>query len=318
MSDRSERFTQLMAARGYVNGQVSDVVGNTALDLVANRDRVEAYRAHPGFNQSTANKLLQHSPRHAWDYRNRRPGVDPNHSRDREIGTVTHAFVLGATSLVVEIDADDYRDKSAQASRSRAELAGHTPILSADVPKARRAATAVQEQLAGFGIELTGKSERDYYWTEKTPSGPLQCKMLLDHEVEDSNGITILDIKTGAEANPRRLVRRIVDAGNHVQAGAYVRGRTAQDSGRLGGRVRFIDVFVETSGLALITPVEIAGSLLELGEKQWRRACDTWARCSAEGVWPGYTDRVLRPEAPEWAMRDEFGDDAEIVAGAAE
>lgn len=276
---------------------------NAQAKLMADRARVAEYRAHPGFNQSTAVQLLSESPRHAWEYRNRKPGSDPDHSRDREIGTVTHAFLLGATSHIVEIDAEDYRSKMAQESRKSAELRGDTPILRADVARARRAADAVREQLSGFGIELNGESEVEAYWKE----GNQECKTLIDHVCAD--GLTCLDIKTGADANPRKLVRRILDAMNHIQAAAVVRGWTAQDAGRRAGRVRFIDVFVETSGLCMVTPVEITGSLLELGEKQWIRACRTWQRCVASGEWPGYTGRVLCPEAPAYALSDEMAFD---------
>lgn len=267
----------------------------------------DGYFAHHGWNQSSAWQLLSQSPMHAFEYRRRQRGAaDPDHSRDREIGTVVHKLLLGSHVGFREIDAKDYRTKMAQAQRTQCELDGVTPILAPDMARCVRTANTVREQLQDFGLALDGESELALYWNEIVPVGlgehNLKCKARLDHVAAD--GVTILDIKTGEDANPRRLTRRILDAGCHVQAAAYSRALAATHPER-AGRIRFIDVFVETTGLVLCTPVEIAGSLLELGERLWLRSCRTWAECVERAMYPGYTTRVLRPEAPVWALNDE-------------
>lgn len=270
--------------------------------LPVNPDR--AYHEHEGFNQSTANKLLSQSPRHAFEYRrwqkSKLGNEDPDHSRDREIGTVTHKLLLGSHTGYIEIEALDYRTKAAQQARAAAERAGLTPVLKPDMARCVRAANAMREQLREeFNIDLDGNSEVETYWEE---SG-LKCKAKLDHVRAD--GATILDIKTGEDANPRKLIRRILDAGYHVQAACYSRGLAANFP-ELAGRVRFIDVFIETSGLVLCTPTEITGALLELGEREWLRACSTWAQCQERAFYPGYVTEVWRPECPEWALKEEM------------
>jgi RecB family exonuclease len=271
-------------------------------DIPADTDA--AYHAAPGFNQSTAWQLLSKSPRHAFEYRRRqqlnagRP--DPDHSREREIGTVVHKLLLGSTRNYVEIPHADYRKKEAQEMRSSAEASGVTPILTGDMSRARATAQAVTEQLREeFGIELDGQSELELLWQEDG----LPCKAKLDHIRAD--GVTILDLKTGDDANPRGLVRRILTAGCHVQAAAYSRALAANHPDR-AGRITFVDIFCETSGLVLCTPVEISGALLELGERQWLRACRTWATAQEAGYYPGYTTTTLRPECPAYALSDEM------------
>lgn len=279
----------------------------TDSDFFADSEKVSAvarYRAHPGFNQSTAWQLLSKSPRHAWDYRNRvRGGVDKDHSRDREIGVVAHALILGATSQIVEIQADDYRDKAAQKRRTEAEIAGETPILTSDLAKARRAANAAREQLGAFGVEINdGLSEVELYWSEDGQP----CKALLDNIGTWNGRPCVIDVKSGTDANPHGLLRRIVASGYHVQGGCYTRAYEAV----YGERVPFLDVFVETSGLALVTPCEIGGELLSIGEKQWLRAVSTWKECTESGVWPGYADSVVAMhDAPMWLVNAEFPSD---------
>src|SRR5690348_13211550 len=197
-----------------------------------NPDR--AYHEHEGFNQSTANQLLNKSPRHAFEYRRAQKAFrghpDPNHSREREIGTVTHKLLLGSHTGYLEINSDDYRTKQAQQTRAACERQGITPILSPDLARCARAANALREQLKEeFNIELDGQSEIEVYWNE----GPLACKAKLDHVRAD--GLTILDVKTGEEGAPKRLLRRILDQGYHVQAACYSRGLTSSLPG-LDGR----------------------------------------------------------------------------------
>lgn len=271
------------------------------------------YHAHPAFNQSTACRLVNESPRHAFEYRRvqklRQGHEDPKHTREREIGTVTHKLVLGSTTGFHEINHDDYRKKGAQEWRSDCERQSITPILSCDLDKARRAATAIREQLAEeFGIELDGESERVIIWDHdlRNNGAVLQCKAKLDHVRRD--GLTIIDVKTGQDANPKQLVRRILDQGYHVQAACYVEALESTERYKIG-RVTFIDAFIETEGLAMCVPVEIAGGLLELGQRAWDGSCFTWHHCQQEGFYPGYTQSILRPEAPPWALQQEMARD---------
>ncbi len=274
------------------------------------------YRKAEGFNQSTAIELLNKSPRHAFEKRRKQdaqakdPKPDPDHSREREMGTVVHKLLLGSTVGYYEINLDDYRTKVAQTKRSDCERNGITPILAPDLERCVRSANAAREQLRDtFGIELDGESELALYWKEYVSdaiaAGDLPCKAKLDHITKDKR--RILDLKTGEDANPKRLVRRILDSGCHVQAAAYTRALVANHP-EMTGLVEFIDVFVETTGLVMCTPVAIVGSLYELGERGWLRACKRYWQSQQAGQWDGYTTHVIAPEAPPWAMSDEMGE----------
>ncbi len=299
-------------------GSWSALMGMGALPVdTADQD----YREAKGFNQSTAIELLNKSPRHAFEKRRRQdaqakdPQPDPDHSRDREMGTVVHKLLLGSTVGYYEINLDDYRTKVAQAKRADCERSGVTPILSCDLERCVRSANAAREQLLEtFGIELDGESELALYWRE-SPAGvasvgdtspkSLHCKAKLDHVTKDRR--RIIDLKTGEDANPKKLVRRILDSGCHVQAAAYTRALVANHP-ELAGRVEFIDVFIETTGLIMCTPVAITGSLYELGERGWLRACARWWQSQDAGQYDGYATEILAPEAPPWVLAEEMGE----------
>jgi hypothetical protein len=223
---------------------------------------------------------------------------------------VTHKILLGSHTAYREINADDYRTKAAQQSRSACERAGITPILSCDLEKCTRAANAMREQLRDeFGIEFDGQSEVELYWAEDMGPSAVEgvtgmpCKAKLDHVRAD--GVTVLDVKTGDNAHPKQVLRRILDQGYHVQAAAYSRG-LAKNFPEVEGRIRFIDLFIETNGLTLCTPAAIEGALLELGDRQWIRACQEWWQAQETGFYRGYVTEVWRPECPEWALKDEM------------
>lgn len=264
------------------------------------------YHATDAFSQSVANQLLGKSPRHAFEYRRRqlaRAGKpDEDHDRTREMGTVVHKLLLGSTTGYRELPYDNYLTKVAKEHRSACEVEGVTPILTPDLERCRFSVQSLREQLLEeFGIELDGASEVPLFWEE---AGGLKCKAKLDHVRAD--GLTVLDIKTGEDANPRGLVRRILDQGYHVQAAAYLRALAALRP-ETQGRARFVDIFIETKGLALCTPVAIEGSLLELGDRAWERACKRWLQCQEDGYYPGYVTTTIAPEAPKWALEQEMG-----------
>jgi hypothetical protein len=42
--------------------------------------------------------------------------------------------------------------------------------------------------------------------------------------------------------------------------------------------------------------------MLELGQRQWQRAIDTWRVCLTVNRWPAYGDGVHRIALPDWAL----------------
>ena len=43
--------------------------------------------------------------------------------------------------------------------------------------------------------------------------------------------------------------------------------------------------------------------MLALAAEQLRPLYETWAKCEASGVWPGYPEKVVPIGVPEWAFR---------------
>lgn len=277
----------------------------------------DAYHADPcevpSLSQSIAHKLINESPRHAWAAHPKLGNLDRKATATMDRGSLIHKLVLGEGAEVTIIDAPDWRTKAAKEAREAAREARQIPVLLADFNDAEQAATEVRKQLAALGIALGDRSEVPVQWIEHASDGTeVQCRGMIDNIASP----TIYDLKTCRSAHPRAIERHAITYGYHIQAAAYRRAWEAINP-ELAGRVEFVWIFVQLDPLPVITVARPRGTMRELGERQWRRAVDTWARCLREDRWPGYADGIVEIEAPAWALSqdyEQFNDDSEEEA----
>ena len=71
------------------------------------------------------------------------------------------------------------------------------------------------------------------------------------------------------------------------------------------GRVKFFDLFVETTPPYGVIMAELAGDFRDLGQRQWKRAKSLWAQCLNVGTFPGYP-QTKTVNAPAWALSEEM------------
>lgn len=275
----------------------------------------DAYHAdpceQPSLSSSIANTIDKKSPLHAHAYHPRFGGKTRERTEALDGGTLTHALLLGDEERIHVVDAKDFRTNAAKLERDTAIAQGLTPILIEDFEAAEETAKALRQRIADKGFELTGRSELTAFWTEESEHGIVQCRGRMDHVIEAGPVTTILDLKNCRSAHPDALKKHIDAYGYDLQQCAYV--RAAEKIGNAYGRVRFVFIFMETETLDIV-PVELDGEFCALGERRWKRAVETWARCTSTGVWPGYADGVLRVGPPGWAMARELEREAEESA----
>lgn len=256
----------------------------------------------PSLSQSIAHKLINESPRHAWSAHPKLGNLDRKETAAMDRGSLVHKLVLGEGGEIAVIDSDDWRTKAAREARDMAREARQIPVLARDLADAQAAADEIARQLAERGVALTGDSEVAALWTETATDGTdVQCRGMLDHFAAP----IIYDLKTCRSAHPRELERHAIAYGYHIQAEAYRRAVAAIQPA-LAGRVDFVWLFVQLDPLPVVTVARPSGTMRELGERQWRRAVDVWARCLREDRWPGYAEGVVEIEAPTWALAQDY------------
>lgn len=259
----------------------------------------DAYHALDSFSASTAKTVTAKSPLHAKAERDA-GGKAPTKAMDT--GTICHTLILGKGARFKVFDFKDWRTNDAKDAKVAARSSGHVPILRHDYEEAKAIAAAVLAQLAGRDIVLDGVSEQAMEWTEDSLHGLVKCRGMMDHLKIDKG--LILDLKLTENASPSAVERTAENMGYGIQRAAYVRGveRVRPD---LAGRVRFVFIFAEPEPPYAMSLYEGDGTFRELGERRWLRAVETWGKCLATNVWPGYPAGINQLAAPAWALARE-------------
>lgn len=260
----------------------------------------------PSLSQSTAHILLTQSPRHAFHSHPRLGGAKRTYTKETDNGSLVHALLLGSGPEIVAVNADDWRTKAAKEARDESRAAGKIPVLAHALDTAMRVKDILNGRLLEHGVELSGSSELMIGWKETATDGErVQCRAMLDHFLLDA--CTIYDLKTISSAHPDKCARSAVEYGYGLQQSAY-RSAIRHLYPDLAGREKFVFLFVETEAPYDVTPIECDGVMRELGDRQWQRAVDLWAKCLTSG-WPGYVRPGSRAvmTLPPWALSKEMG-----------
>lgn len=259
----------------------------------------------PSLSQSTAHVLISRSAQHAYRQHPRLGGKGRTATKAMDLGTVIHTLILEGVEGCEGVELlgyDNFKTKAAQADRDAAISAGKIPMLMDDWQNCKAVARATREQLSAIGIEFGGHSECVGLWTERADDGTeVQCRCRIDHWLEP----VIFDLKTAGDASSQAIERSIVEHGYDIQAAAYI-SAAEKSFPELRGRIRFINVFVETEPPYLINTKQQDGLFLALGRSKWRRAVNLWAKCLRDNDWPGYSTDVTTVAPPTWAVNREM------------
>lgn len=262
-----------------------------------------AYHADPAITPSlsshVAATLLAKSPRHVF-LEHPRLGGKPERTMPTDgmlFGAIAHTEVLGGGEEFVLIDHDDFRTKAAREERDLALAAGKIPVIrvkyTTHIDKVQEIAKACHLDYSGWLTEST------IIWE----SGGAMCRARPDALLVRESRIE--DLKFVENAMVSASARNVIANGYHIQAAAYLEAVEAVHP-RLAGSLKFTFRFVETSPPYEMLVAELAGSMLEYGQRQWRRAKGIWARCTSSGEWPGYSKDPIRIECPAWALTEEM------------
>lgn len=263
----------------------------------------DEYHRRPGLSASIATTLIERSPLHAYTEHPCLGGVrNDTPTKEMDRGAVVHEIALGKGKGFAVIDVDDWRTKDARQQRDAARAAGLVPIKAADFEAAQVIAAKVIEQLAARGIVLDGASEAAMEWWEDSPSGPVQCRGMMDHVWLDRG--VVLDLKIVGCAAPAAVERAAENMGYAIQQAAYRRG-IAKVRPELAGRVDFLFAFVEAEAPYAANICRPDGLFRELGERRWQRAVEVWGACIKTNTWPSYGEGINQISAPAWALARE-------------
>lgn len=278
---------------------------------------------------SMARILLGKSPRHAWqNHPKLNPDWKPEEENKFDFGTVAHKLLLGEGREVVIVEANDWRTKFAQDSRDDARTQGKTPILAKDYVTAEAMHKAAIEQLTLIddcfdAFTGQGQAEAVLAWQEFDMEGknPIWCRGKIDWLAKrrDTGHIVIYDYKSsGVDVSPMGVSRHLYDMEYEIAAAMYERGLEAIH-GDAAGKIVMRFVVQEKEPPYLLHVAEMDAGGMTIGRKKVSYAIQLWRRCLLTGVWPGYSNRIIRADMPSYLenrwLERELGEEDAINSG---
>lgn len=254
-------------------------------------------------NESPAHLFLEH-PRLG----NQPRPISNEKQKQMDEGSLTHKLILGAgKEYQVIIGFDDYKKAEARELRDGIREQGLIPVLECTFDRCVIAAEIIKEKIKDRGINLCGKSEFMFTYTETADDGtPVAIRTTPDHFIKES--AEVFELKSCGSAHPVRCESTIGYLCYDMQMYCHLSGLAALFP-ELAGRLEFTWIFYETEPPYSLTVAQPDGMLRELGKRRWRKAINTWAECLRTNHWPEYTEGVIKLSAQAWRLKEEMGEE---------
>jgi len=139
------------------------------------------------------------------------------------------------------------------------------------------------------------ETEGTLQWTDEKTGVQLKCRP--DRRVLAGR---LLDIKTTTDARPDAFSKSIFTYAYYLQASTYLEGVRTVCKQR---NVPFTFIAVETDAPHGIAVYELDQTACELGDIEFRRCVDLYARCAAADEWPDYPTGIMPISVPAWGVQ---------------
>lgn len=183
-------------------------------------------------------------------------------------------------------------------SKGIASAAGKIILTQDHFDRAHGMAAAIKSHpAASLLLSLRTSTEASVTWIDRETGVP--CKMRTDGLISDSLGEQLIDLKTTSDASEAGFWSSVKSFDYDLRGAFYRRGMEAL--GRHMDAVYFL--MVESEPPHGIGVYEMPDDLMAIFDRRIPRLLETWAKCEASGVWPGYSEEIQRPVAPAWLVR---------------
>jgi hypothetical protein len=257
----------------------------------------ETYHSHRyALSSSGARTIITSSPAH---FRYEQDHPQPV-KKVWDIGNAAHKLVLGNGPELRLVDYARWDSNDAKAEVAEARAAGAIPLKRGEYEQVHEMADALRRHpLASLLFDPEhGTPEQSLFWRDEKTG--VMRRARLDWLPNPRTGRLIIpDYKTCVSAHPDKLQRVIEDLGYHQQDDTY---RSACHAlGIADADAAFVFVCQEKTAPYVITVVEVNANARRIGAARNRRALEVFARCTATGYWPAYSDDVVSVALPPWA-----------------
>lgn len=276
----------------------------------------QGYDDLQGWNVSLLKVAITRSPAHAWA---------AFRGPDRPAEKDSAAFRIGALLHQALLEPEVWEQlqpcshgpttKAYKEAVAKAAEAGQMVVQAGEHELAAAMATSIRRHAvlgSQFNAEHRRLNELSLHWQDQLSGHP--CKARLDAVRISAEEITILDLKTTADAGLVEFGRSAASFGYILQATFYADGlfhcaRALEAAiglaeGELIGRpIAFEFVAVEKEAPHLVARYRLTADQAALGRRLYRRALELVTAADELDYWPGYAIAPQPLELPTWAWQ---------------
>jgi hypothetical protein len=153
-------------------------------------------------------------------------------------------------------------------------------------------------------VQAAGYTELSFVWVDKDTD--VLCKGRIDRFGRLYGHSVIADVKTTENATHDAWMREVMKYQYHAQAAFYLDGL---DTVEPVVERRFIWIALEKKPPYAVAVFEPDAATLDKGRRMYRNYLRQWKSCRTYDVWPGYEAGIQPLLLPDWALREEEGED---------
>jgi exodeoxyribonuclease VIII len=256
------------------------------------------YHDTDGISSSGISLMLDCPARYHYEYYIKPKEIDVKKERDKyKLGRAVHMLILEPkkfddlfycmkekVNLVTKVGKEIY-------AQAEIEAAGREILRVGDFEASLGIAEEISQHDTWKKINKNGKVEQSIYWRGGV------YNTLLKARPDFFNDQIILDVKTTDDLN-RFDARNVVKYGYHRQAAMQVDACKSID----GIERHFALVVVEKKAPHLVKFIGL-NQWIDQGREEYLRAAALYKECLETDNWPGYGDKFVELEMPEWACK---------------
>jgi hypothetical protein len=206
-----------------------------------------------------------------------------------------------SNQFIINTDFPNFQSNAAKNWRDTMEAGGFTVIAKKDADEAQRVVERIKEDDQLMRILQHSRKQVAVRWTytDEESGMVVPLKSLVDILPNKPNN-SLGDLKTTANAEPRKWVNTIVDYSYHVQAAMYLDG-VNQAQGLQ--RDSFFHIVIESEDPYEPEGRRLSSNFLTCGRLWYRNQLARYCGCVMSGVWPTWHNEYMpEVEPPVWMI----------------
>jgi exodeoxyribonuclease VIII len=260
----------------------------------------EVYHSWDAASASRLNKLFATTAKHVRNEMEHPTEPTPA----MRFGSACHTAILEPLHFAQEYTISEYEEfRSTEAKSWKAEMQklGRQILTREKWAEVQAVALSARSHPAAKQL-LDGRerTELSIVWDDLETG--VRCKGRIDGVTRDPKNrelLSLLDLKTTADASPEGFASSIHKFGYHRQCAFYCNALAAHGVSVTNANI----IAVETSAPFAVAVYEVRHDVLEIGRNEMRELLLDWRWFEKLGQWPGYSDEIQEIALPDWAMR---------------